>query len=728
MRYLLIAFLLLATIITKSQEKLSSLEVNPCIYKNNVQLLDNGKVLYFLIDTLSITSSPIIDDFSSNKYKSYKNSNYTFTDSTAYSFSYNGAFNSSIKFMTTKSWYLSYNVLTGKQDSVEKPSFQVVLYNNTFNPFIPNDTIEVWPIYYTYTYDSITGAKLDSSLVQAIDINNKITEPVSLDTVNYSVANYDNNSLWVDSYTFLNNTYPINPISIGVATFDGLNENGLPYNFTYASAYGIADYLTSKPINLKYNQNDSVYLSFYYQPQGNGNAPQEKDSLVLQYYSPLQKEWVNIWSTTGSENQNFKRVHLNISENKFLQNGFRFRFYNYATLSGCLDHWNIDYVILGKDRTMNDTVIEDAAFIYQAPSILKNSYIYMPYKHFKTNPSSFIADNNQIKIYNNRNAITNINYNFYVYDNSDNQICYYQNTDNVAANSEYTFTPNIASNISITTSDNIYETFKVVHTINASTDHNHNNDTIVFYQKFENYYAYDDGTPEAGYGVQGMGGMVAYKFSSPLNDTLTGAYMFFNPVVNDVSNKPFLLTVWGDNGGSPGSILAQNENALYPIYGRYKNQYDFYKLENELIVNGTFYIGWVQSEEDILNVGFDVNNDASSNVFYNTTGAWNNSQFPGSLLIRPVFGDSIYVDNVNEIKKKDNIYTIYPNPANSFISIDNFNEEYANISIFNVFGQELIKTNNPRNINISNLSKGVYFIKIIDKDNNLFSSLKFIKQ
>ncbi len=41
------------------------------------------------------------------------------------------------------------------------------------------------------------------------------------------------------------------------------------------------------------------------------------------------------------------------------------------------------------------------------------------------------------------------------------------------------------------------------------------NDTITRYQVFNNYYAYDDGTAEAGYGLSGegtAGAAVAYRF------------------------------------------------------------------------------------------------------------------------------------------------------------------------------------------------------------------------
>ena len=106
--------------------------------------------------------------------------------------------------------------------------------------------------------------------------------------------NYPNQLLWQDSSTYVNIGYPIAPPSFGVATFDGLNKFGYPYlpslnnlNLTFP-----ADTLESQPINLYQTANqillpsDSIALSFYYQARGNGDPPELKDSLILDFYQP----------------------------------------------------------------------------------------------------------------------------------------------------------------------------------------------------------------------------------------------------------------------------------------------------------------------------------------------------------------------------------------------------------------------------------------------------------
>ena len=71
---------------------------------------------------------------------------------------------------------------------------------------------------------------------------------------------YPNPSLWADAAVYINPNYGVN-----------------------APTYGVADYLTSQPINLGNKApSDSVYLSFFYQPEGLGEQPDAKDSLVVQ--------------------------------------------------------------------------------------------------------------------------------------------------------------------------------------------------------------------------------------------------------------------------------------------------------------------------------------------------------------------------------------------------------------------------------------------------------------
>jgi hypothetical protein len=128
---------------------------------------------------------------------------------------------------------------------------------------------------------------------------------------------YPDPTKWMDSLVYVNPYYPVLPVNYGVATFDILNDTGGIYSDASIFPF-IADYLTSYPIRMdsvfdqllgdswKMTPADSAYFSFYYQPQGRGDAPLHYDSLVLEFgttemvYSGMDYFWLKLWDATNS--------------------------------------------------------------------------------------------------------------------------------------------------------------------------------------------------------------------------------------------------------------------------------------------------------------------------------------------------------------------------------------------------------------------------------------------
>ena len=111
-----------------------------------------------------------------------------------------------------------------------------------------------------------------------------------------TLSNYPLDSLWVNNYTvWINNGLGLNPPSINVATFNGLDSAQNPYSDQVLSN-GFRDSLTSQPIKLNdvlAGERSSVYLSFFYQWYGNGEPPDPNDYMQLEFKND-QGVWENV--------------------------------------------------------------------------------------------------------------------------------------------------------------------------------------------------------------------------------------------------------------------------------------------------------------------------------------------------------------------------------------------------------------------------------------------------
>ncbi len=494
-------------------------------------------------------------------------------------------------------------------------------------------------------------------------------------------------TLWQDRNVFINNAYGYKPFTTGVATFDAINDTGGIYPNAVPSKFP-ADTLTSHQIrldsvtalNMKLSPADSVYLSFYIQPQGIGNKPEEDDSLTLRLYAPQQQRWIHAWSTTGTDLQTFydtngvymKRIMIPITDSMFFHKGFKMRFLNYASVSnnsipswvsGNVDIWNLDYVYLDMQRSHNDTSLVDWALISETGSLLEN-YMQMPWNQYMAAPIAEMSDTFRISYRSNKGK-RDVNMTFKITDLSGQSQPF--NTfptpitnQKMPSFSEYEFEyeldyyypPNSLK----------YNDFELLFHINVPDDPYNFNDTSRFYQKFYNWYAYDDGTSEAGYGIASNLGEVAYQFTLNEPDTLQSIQLYFNQVKNNANIKAFTLAVWDDNGGEPGNMIYSQSGEFPQLNGL--NDYHTYVLDQPVAVSGTFYIGWQQTTADNLNVGFDLNNNEQSRIFYYTSGNWNNTIYEGALMMRPILGNDLYPHvSTGKLPTEEPQITVYPNPA-----------------------------------------------------------------
>lgn len=564
---------------------------------------------------------------------------------------------------------------------------------------------------------------------------------------------YPDPNNWSDSFVLINQTYAIDPPTIGVATFDAINQYGKLYS-SLSTSSSIADVLTSLPIDLK---GDSIYFSFQYEPKGLGKEPQTTDSLVLEFLSVDSNNWTRVWSASANFTNNtikeyfhltknvvtqkatkisdkFFKVIFPINDERFLKAGFRFRFINYASFSdnsqipsvrGNGDQWHLDLVYLDSSRFLTDTILDDVTFSKPIKSFLKN-YESIPWKHFNSdaqlaelpNPLTFKMQ------YTNLGPITwNVTRWFVVTDLSSNltpSYAFSSGSDNIYAYQtinaprtyEYTFSSNWEDSAKFHMESylDLYNTKKTV----SNTYPLRWNDTVRYTQKFINYYAYDDGSAENGYGLFGEGsqdGMVALKYHSYVEDSLKGILIYFNQIYDDNSKPNFKLTVWSDNNGKPGSILYQ-KTTLKPVLAY--NRDTLYRIDDPLKIGGDFWIGTINTTTDMLNIGFDLNNVHNDKLYYNLAGSWVKSSFEGSLMIKPVFG-KFAKGQTGIIKHGSSTdFSIFPNPTSNQVNLNiPDNSKPQRIRIVNLAGQVVLnKTFDSNSIDVSNLPTGIYLIQL----------------
>lgn len=756
MRFCFLFFIFLISINLSAQtEVLSPLETN--LSGTSKQKIKRGKTIDSLIiystDTLKI---PIFDDFSTNHFQRYDNlysgdikSNlyYSLIDKVTSKPFYNY-----LNYTYNKSYTSIYNTNTKKDTNVLNKPTTIVRYSLNSYPPTFQDVI----IYPAYSYYDTIGSKNshDSLKIKTID--------VILDSARVFFKKIkDNQAIWIDTFTFHNYTLAYQPWSLGVASFDGLDDKGFPYAInTQSRDYG--DYLTSKNIDLSnLVPADSLYISFAYQPKGYGDEPentnfgskQQSDSFCLQLYRPDWDQWVSFWSTTVESNKDkfdaecktFKKIHLAITNPAFYKKNFKFRFTNYGDISGSLDHFHLDYVELKKDSKLTDTnVFKDFALVYPTGSLLKK-FTSVPWKHYKNMTKNGMNDSVQISVHNGFSIQQqNLDGTLEVFDKKA-KIKSFSLSGQQLSGGDINYLP-------LTTYVNYFDFFKSTFTFPTNTDDSASffiktiipapfeqkhytayiqNDTCYTNQEFKDYYSYDDGSAEQAYGLDASGATLAYKFEPYIADSLLGIAIHFVPSVFDVSKKLFAVYIWDELNGLPNKVIYKDDDfsLQQPVYQNFRNKFTnyYFKDYKRLPISGTFFVGVKQFGVERLNIGFDANTITNSKLYFNDDGSmWKKSKKQGALMMRPIFtSNSNKHVGINQFETKDTYaLSIYPNPTDEFVTIQSNYSVFEGGFLLDIQGkilQEIEATTSK--ISMRDLPAGIYLFQ----DNKTHQTYKISK-
>lgn len=568
------------------------------------------------------------------------------------------------------------------------------------------------------------------------------------------------NDNWLTKSVFINNTMAIAPVSVGVATFDGLNEGGAPHG----GGYGVSDNLTSAYLNLApFSAASNVYLSFYVQPQGLGEAPAGVDSLILEFKN-LIGEWVLI-DTFKYENlpkDEFTFFSYYINESQYHFKGFQFRFRNFSLRSGNIDHWHIDYVRL-RNNGSDSPFLADIAFTQNPNSILRN-YTSMPWWHFTANvdgeiptPQDFLRAN----FYNHQdNENTAEDSELFLYELETGQVILPSLVllDGTEANIPFGSTN--LSNLIITGSafptfqnamnndfpdDAKFLEFEKEYTFTVGEENPNvnpiveRNNVVTSTTIFDNYFAYDDGTAESGLEATKRDVQIALKYTANVADTLKAIQIHFPHIRENTSDQLFNLRVWvGALDDTPEYDGILKRPLYIDSYQDSLNGFTTYVLDDIIsgertplaIPPGDFYVGWKQISECQVNeciaVGMDKNHpDGTEDIFFDAFGfgldwksvATENPTIIGSLMMRPVLGEGepMQSSQTEDVTKNTRI-DIFPNPTSGYVNvnIENGTIDQFSYFLFDAVGKIVQRNDLSDQLDLTDLQNGIYFLKIVN--------------
>ena len=504
----------------------------------------------------------------------------------------------------------------------------------------------------------------------------------------YENEGVPSDSLWQNSGDVLvNSYYAYLPPTGGVATFDGLKQDGSPYSNDPESSER-TDRLTSSYIDLSVHApSDNIFLSFFYQFGGYGEAPDviDNDRLILEFKNE-SGSWQQVLVIMPQENQDpkeFYQVLVPVNDASYFHDTFQFSLQSYGNQSGPYDVWNVDYVYMNTNRSSTDEFYPDRAVNRQLGSIFKGYYA-IPRAHIDFEkdyqPPYYLMNNlnNVFQTYRQKVSITVIE------EGNPTTVEYPQTQEGtnspIFPGERDTVTvpfpimeggfPSVDSTVSRIDYEIAVNTFD-----NRIDSGNYDlkyapidfriNDTIRQSFVLDDYYAYDDGSAEAALSLNIAGNKLAYEFTLRNVDSTFIYGIDMNTVYSGGSalGKPIDLHVWDNNDGKPGNQLYRQQFVLTGDNSR--TSFSRYEFQRPVLVKDTFFIGFTVINSGRTPIGLDKNSSNSDKLQENIDGEWFpvGDRITGFLMMRPFIGPKPdeTITGVEEQLKHD--LQIYPNPS-----------------------------------------------------------------
>ncbi|MCL6261289.1 T9SS type A sorting domain-containing protein [Aquiflexum sp. TKW24L] len=550
----------------------------------------------------------------------------------------------------------------------------------------------------------------------------------------FSKSVLDSNK-WIGEGVTLSNTVANAAPTKGTLLLDGIDEMGRPYSQVQFEQ-GFTDKITSRQINLSglsIAEANSVYLSFFWQPGGKAEIPDENDNLVLQFLDQ-DSLWVNVWEQSGgliAEEFFFTQKIIKVLP-QYLHSGFQFRFQIQGRRSGPFDSWILDYIYLHKNRSLTDVSFPDRALTLSNARPFKK-YSAVPLFMLKKDPESFWnVTSNEFKNLN--NGFRAMEYSFEIREKESQNRIKSINTNTpfnpVPIGQERRgFSSIPITNVPLPEVEMDYELVSYLVTGDGLLTGIENglpvtypevdfriNDTVRTIVPIRDFLAYDDGSVDYSAGINQRSGMLAvrYEVNSPL--FLKGLSINFTNFTQ--LGGVIDLMVWDELDEEPiykKEVFIPTKDSL--------NEFAYFEMDKNVVIDGTFYIGFTQFTNDFLYVGLDKTYDNGGEIFFNATGSWvQNETVEGSLMMRA----HVTENQPYEAEAESAIpLKIYPNPVSGSLFIEG---KIESVYIYDPMGRNIVLTISDNDkgkiVNFEGMQKGVYVIKTtIGKEQKSFRIL-----
>ena len=425
-------------------------------------------------------------------------------------------------------------------------------------------------------------------------------------------------------------TSAINPPDVGTLAFDGTDGFGRVYD--QIATYGRNDSIYTKCIDLSdHTPADSLYLSFWYQPGGQGDLPEEGDSLWVEFRTDpdtLQTlDYSLVWSTTGDTlNTEFVYAEVPVIDSSFFHKCFQMKFGSTGSLNGRFDVWHIDRVILDDNRTQNDTLLEDVA-IQSVEGVLFDSLYAMPLLKYEAaglpglRPLTLTLNNrSSLPQFRQVEAILVDTTNGSIVDSWTTAGTFPQGLKSITIPAFELPTPVTPAALQVRVRIGPADSLAA-------------NDSIAINFPLNAVYQYGDDEPEIGYGLFAANRGFSQAFSIPDLDTLRAIWVNWFPTSAAGFGTSFQTALWTRLNESPDSVSYTGFGSKF--FGNYPQEWVRLEFVDSAAVSGRFRVGFIQTTNKPLGVGIDLNHPRRTPFWYNFNGEWTeDTEAKGNLAIR----------------------------------------------------------------------------------------------